>query len=51
MQYYQFPEFIIGYDKLIACCIVIIGFSIGSYGEINFNWIGIIITQLNNNTK
>jgi hypothetical protein len=42
MQCYYFPEFVVGKGRVIACLVVIVGFCIGSYGEINFNWIGMI---------
>lgn len=42
MQCYYFPEFVVGRWRVVACLVVIVGFCIGSYGEINFNWIGAI---------
>lgn len=39
-QQYQFPEFVVGTERSIACFIVIVGFISGSYGEMNFNWPG-----------
>lgn len=41
MQCYYFPEFVVGRWRVVACLVVIVGFCIGSYGEINFNWIGL----------
>jgi len=40
LQMWQFPEFVISNNTIFACVIVSLGFVVGSYGEINFNWIG-----------
>jgi GDP-fucose transporter C1 len=39
-QQYQFPEFVVGTERSLACFVVIVGFIAGSIGEINFNWPG-----------
>lgn len=43
MQRLYFPELIVGRERIAACLVVIVGFLIGSYGDINFNWIGVIL--------
>lgn len=58
-QRIQFPEFVVGWERGVACIIVMIGFTIGSYGEINFHWIGffsgllssVLVAYYNNSIK
>jgi len=42
LHMWQFPEIVIGNNTIVACIIVSLGFAVGSFGEINFNWMGFL---------
>jgi len=39
-QQFEFPDLVISIPAKCACVIVFLGFLFGSYGEVNFEWIG-----------
>jgi len=42
LQMYEFPEFVVGNERIFACFLIVAGFVTSSIGEIRFVWTGLI---------